>query len=494
MPDLSGFTASPNTGASLSAQAEEAVRQLWQKNVDVFEQNNDFFKQFEGPSMDYPIQVKTDTSKGKGQKITFPVMAGFHNQPHIGDELFENGEHFEEAVLGSNSLTVDWFRHATRYNERGEELMGMRGELNSEYPQRLGEWMGRLKTEHLLMMFKLKGDAPYNYRFANDRASANDLQAGDTFDYANVVERCAQLKRGNGKAARVGVDMNGNPIHKMISVATSDAISNLKLDPTYQNAMEQAGPRGEANYIFAGGVYPVDGNIIKEYTVIDHDGAGPIGSPMSPQASLGAAIASGTATFDIKGGGSAARADLARVQYFKWFPNASFKFSPTDIVAAASNTFYVVILNETGADAGKFGFYECVGNSGQALTVTKRLAAADGAGGADIRYNTVGNVTWDAAKNTVAHPEGSLILLASKYGEHIGGSIYMGNCCARRGIGMYTNKRGSKTHEDDFVTDLFIKSVFGQAPRRDVLNRAMGFIWHAHTIDIPGINYTPTLA
>lgn len=496
MSDLSGFTASPNTGESLSAQAEEAVRQLWQIGVDKFDDNADFFKQFEGPSMEFPIQVKTDTSKGRGQKITFPVTTGFYNDPHIGDELFENGEHYEKAQLEADSLTVDWFRHGTRYTERGEEVLGMRGELVDRFPQELGDWKGRLKTEHMQMMFKLRGDQAYNYRVANEKNSINDLTESDTLDYANITEFCAQLQRSNCKAAKVGSDAHGNPIHRMVTVSTSDALFNLDHDPTYQNAKENAGERGPANPLFAGGFYGIRGAVIKEYTVIDHDGAGPIGSPMNPKAELGVEIEAGTATFDIKGGGNAARADLPRVSYFKWFPNAPFKFSPTDLVAAKTaggNEFYVAIINQSGPDIGKFGFYECLANDSKKLTVTKRLAAADGEGGA-ITLDQVGNVVWDAAKNTVAHPEGSLILLCSKNGMPVGSTLYMGNCCARRGYGKYRNRRTHQDHEGGFVRDVYITSVFGQSPRRDALKRAMGFIWLDHVIKYPGIKLDPTLA
>lgn len=483
---------SPNTGTSLVAQAPDAQRTLWDKGAKLFEQTTDFFRPFEGMAATFPIESKTDLSKGRGQKITFTTMAGLYGRPHIGEELFENGDHFEQIRLGSNDLEVDWFRHGVRFTERGEEVMGMRGELEVGLPEALGSWLGRLKTKHMFHQFLKKGDATMNYRFINNRASANELRADDTLSHDAIVQTGAQMQRTNGRPAYVGRDAAKNPIHKYCVVSTSDSLFSLDMDPAYKAAKIDAGSRGPENLIFKGGYHNIRGHVIKEYTSIDHDGAGPVGSPINPKAELGVAITAGTATFGIKGGGYADVASLSRVDYFEDFPNFAFRFSPADIVTPATDEFYVAVINQSGADTGKFGFYACTTNTGGELTVTKRLAAADGAGGADIKLDQVGEVTWDAAKNTVTHPEGSLVVLCSKWGAPIGYTLFMGAAASRRGYGKYQRRRVTENHEGGFVRDVFIQSVFGQAPRRDVRGRAPGFIVLAHAISYPGITLDPT--
>ena len=64
----------------MSSGHTDTVRILWQKGVDMFEQNADFFQQFEGGA-DAPIQTKTELSKGAGQTMIFTLMSGFYNEP-----------------------------------------------------------------------------------------------------------------------------------------------------------------------------------------------------------------------------------------------------------------------------------------------------------------------------------------------------------------------------------------------------------------------------
>lgn len=485
---------SPNTGTSIATQVPGSVRQLWEKGAEVSEMTHDWFRQFEGPSITSPIQVKTDLSKGAGQKITFTSRAGMYGRAHIGEELFENSTHFEELNHGSHDLTVDWFRHATAISDRAEEALGWRGEVKSGLNDALGEWLGRLKTKHMFMSFLHKG-ADDNHAVINGKASMNDIEDDDVLTYDTLVQWGARMKPKNGPGAVVGRDRAGNPIKKYIVASSSDALFSLKLDPDYKAAIKDAGLRGGENLFFKGGYENLDGHMIAEYTAIEHDGAGPIGSPINPRADLGVAITAGTAQVDIKGGGNSTNAAKTRIDYFEDFPNHDFVFSPSDSVTAGTGTFYVIIYNITGANAGKWGFYEFAGadaNDGTKLAsagMVKRLRA--GAGG--YGYTQVGNVQWNATKNTDAHPEGSLVFLASKNAVPIGYTIFMGACAMRRGIGKFSRQRG-EDRVDDFVTRVYIKSVFGQAPREDARGRATGFMTLCHAINYPGITITPTLA
>lgn len=483
--------AATNTGATAAADAPNAVRKLWQRGVEVFEQQTDFFRPLEGLSDAFPIQKKTDTSKGAGQKITFTAMAGFYGRAHIGDEYFEDGTHFEKFKLGTHDLEVDWVRHGVRYNARLEEKMGMRGEIVQGIPAELGKWLGRLKTKQLFHMFKNKGDAARNIAYINNRASIDAIEDTDTLSYDAIVENAALLQRLNGRPAYVGKDASGNAIHKHIVVSPSDALFSLDLDPDYKSAKIDAGSRGPENLFFKGGYANLRGQVIREYNVVDHDGTGPIGSPVNPRAELGEAIASGTGTLTIKGGGYAAAAALTRVDYFEDFPRFAWRFTPDDVLTPAATDFYVAILNMSGEDKGKFGFYKCNANNGTTLTATERLASATSGVAAK---DQVGNVTWDAAVNTDAHPEGSMVILCSANGVPVGATLFLGACAARRGYGKFERQRAEQQHEGGFIRDVYIQSVFGQAPRKDARGRAPGFVWMWHAINYPGLSFTPTLA
>ena len=132
MPPAQDY-APPNTGDSLSTMAPGAVRQLWQKGIDMAEQTGDFFAPMEGKSKTSLIQTKTETSKGKGQKITFTTQSGFYNEGKMGDELFENPVDFEEILQDSYDLDVDYLRNAASINDRAEEKMGIHGQGRGKF-------------------------------------------------------------------------------------------------------------------------------------------------------------------------------------------------------------------------------------------------------------------------------------------------------------------------------------------------------------------------
>jgi hypothetical protein len=482
-------TVSPNTGTSLATMSPGAQRKLWKKGADIYEQTHDFFMQMEGKARRSIIVTETDTSKGKGQKMTFTNMSGFYSEGRSGEEQFEDSANFEELLINDYELTVDFIRNATRWTARTEEWMGMRGELKNQLPYQLGEWMGRMKTERLFMMFNKKG-ASDNYVFANGKAGKDSLVSADVLDYDEIVVMGTQMKRLGGKPAIAGKTRNGVPIFRNCVVATSDALFSLEMDSSYKQVLREAGNRGEGNYIFEGGYTDVRGHVIKEYVPIDHDGDGPVGSPINPKAFLGEAVTAGTTTFDIKGGGSAVAAAKTAIKYFKWFPRYAYKWLPSDTydIAGDAATFHVLIVNPpSGTDANKIGMYECTVNDGNKITVSKRLGSAI----AGIRHTTVGDVVWNTGvwegKHTDVHPIGATIVLCNSKGVPIGNTLMLGAGAAIRGYGMYRNHRSQEQHEGGFVNDTFITSVFGQEPRKDRKNRCPGFMHLTHAVQYAGL-------
>jgi hypothetical protein len=477
----------PTTGASLASQAAEA--ELWQKGFDVYQQSEDFWKPFEGTRKTAPILIKKDTSKGAGHTINIRNMAGFYMEAKMGDETFASASDFEKAKINDYQLTIDVLRHATSFTENAEERMGIRGELDAGLPEELGKWYGREKTHKLFMMFLHLGTAANTY-FINGATDRDAITATDTLSVDSITEAGVRLERLNGKPAMVGTDLSGNSIFKYCVTASTDALFSLKKDSDYKQQAREAGERGSSNLLFSGGYHELDGQVIKKYNPIDHDGDGPIGSPITAKADLGAAVSAGTATFDVKGGGNATAAAITSIKYFRDFPNYDYRFRTGDSLGVGSADFYVAIVNLSGADNGKFGFYKCVGNDGNKLTVTERLGSA----ASGIRATQVGDVTYDAAVNTEDHPEGSAVLFCNAKGVPIGRTIVMGQAAALRGYGLHDGKRGTETDEDGFLKEVYIRGYFAQTPRLDARDRAPGYMVVEHALEYAGIPLNPTLA
>lgn len=462
------YIGAPITGTQQATIDAGSVRELWKKGVETFEQTNDFFREFEGNSPMSLIQSETDTSKGAGQKITFTVKSGFYAEAHTGDELFTSSAHFEELKTSSNTLNVDWFRHGVRYTERTEEKMGMRGELMEGTPEELGKWLGRLKTEKLFMMFREK------------LAGENSVTLDGTLQWDPIVEYAQQMKRWGATSAVVGKEKGGKPMRRYCVLAVTDALTSLKLDPTYQSFLKDGGVRGDASYIFSGGFSDVDGHIIKEYESIEHDGYGAIGSPLNPMGRIGTARTAvlNTAPDYLIGGGSDYDPQNILVKPLKWFPNYAYTFIEGDVLTPSGTAFYVAVINSPSAavDPNKWGFYKCTTNDGVKLTITEALAsgavAASGGGAASV--TTLGGITYDALDHTNNHALDSLFVLVDEDAFAIFKTLLLGAACARRGYGKYRHERTTQIHEGGFVRDVYVKSVFGQAPRVNRKDRAPG--------------------
>lgn len=485
----------PNTGTSLATMAPNAVRHLWQKGIDLYEQSNDFFAEMEGGS-NALIWEKSDLAAGDGSKITFTVGSGFYDEPHIGEATFETEDDFEKFLIDSHDLFVDFARHGTRSSKRMEEIMGMRGEIETGFNTQLGAWLGRLKSEQLFMQFREQLPAE-NVVYANGKTQAT-LAAADTLDWDEIIALGVQMKGKGGEPAKVGAMKNGKPVFRNTVVATTDALFSLDLDTNYKQVVRETVVQQAAELIFNGGYAAPKGHLIAEYTPIDHDGEGATGSPLNPQARLGVAITAATTAFDMRGGGNATSAVKTKKKYFKYFGNFGYRFiGNTDAAAGGVTTLaqdalthYVLVVNPPNAavDPNKIGMYAyTTGNNGNQITVTARLGSA----AAGIRALTVGDVTWNTGvwtgKHTDVHPIGALILPCNAKGQVFGDSLMLGRRCAYRGYGMWRNKRMQQDLEGGFRTETYIASVFGQALRKDRLQRVPSVMRLRHAITYAGL-------
>jgi hypothetical protein len=479
--------ASPNTGTSLAAMEPNAVRKLWQAGVDIMEQSTDFFTPMEGGGSAL-IHTITDTSKGKGQSISFTTRSGFYDEPHMGEELFETQDDFEEILIDEHDLSVDWIRHATRISERAEEVMGMRGEIESGDNEELGKWLGRLKTEQMFMCLMHKVNAE-NVVYAGGK-TLDTLVSADALAWDEIVALGTQMKTKGGLPAYVGNTVNGNKLFKNLVVATTDALYSLETDTDYKQVLRETINEANAKLLFDGGYANVRGHVVKEYTPIDHDGEGAIGSPLNPLARLGVAITAGTGALTVYGGGNATSAAKTKKKYFKYFPGYAYRFTVADVLAPESETRYFLVVNPPNAatDPNKIGMYSyTTGNDGNKIALTGRLGSS--AGG--IRVTTLGSVEWNtgvwANKHTDVHPANAIIVPCNAKGVPVGSSLMLGRRAARRGYGKYRNLRTQETKEGGFITDRFITSVFGQGVRKDRQGRVPGVMVLKHAIQYAGL-------
>lgn len=468
-----------NTAASIAAQI--TPQQLWQRSIDYFEGNADFWQKWEG-SRERPIAVATDLSKGEGHTLTIRTGSEFSNEPKYGDEPFGLDTDFEKDLLGEWQLKVGVVHHAASINEFTEESNGLRGLLASEHPSKVGRWLGRLKTEQMDMLLR-ETTAAENQLIANSKTQ-NTLIAADGLSFNVVSTAASMLRRMGGVKANMG---RAEQQMRWTFVTTSDAATILRQSGDYKTAVQQAGNKSPLNPYFTGEITDLDGIAIVERDVIDMDYDGAIGSPMNPRARLSTAITAGTSAVDLLCGATTDGSKL----YTKYFEGYNYKWSDgTTYSAPGSTTRYVLVINPPNAptDPNKIGMYSyTTGNNGIKITTVERL----GSPASSARVTTLGNVTWNtgvwAGKHTDVHPVGALVIPCNANGEPIGWSYLLGQSAILRGYGKHRNHMSNENYQGDYGKKIFVRSYFGQKIRRDRAGRQPGVIKILHALHYPDL-------
>lgn len=490
-----------NSGANAATQDANNIGLLWSKGARMGEQTEDILTACEG-GREALIETETSTSAGRGHQVFFRTMSGFYGQGLVGEARFADDRTLlEEINIKTHSVKVDLLRNGLEHFDIMEDVIGARGEILDNVNVNMGKWLGREKTFHGFMS-AIHQVTTQNHLFANGQADLDHLTTDDTLQMDDITEASALIEPMGGTPAYLGMDADGNPIMGGVFFATRAATKSLRQSSDWKQAQREAGVRGKENLIFAGGESRIDGNIIKEWNPIDHDGYGAIGSPLNAKAFLGLAIVAGT-TADltgtgrgITGGRSATGAGKTNIHYFRFFPRYAFPFlgatalsaTATTHFLASGNKFYVRVTNPSnaGADANKWGVFRCTVNSGNEITVDQRLAAAASGSAA----TTVGSVVWDAAKHTETFAAGSLVTPCNAYGVMWGRSVGMYRAGLRRAYGAFRAKRLTDSKEGGTIQERYIASIFGQGPRQNAMGLFPGLVVLNHAVAYAGWNCT----
>ncbi len=482
------------TGATIAAQSADNLPKLWERGAIIAEYEADWMAKFEGGTKQSLIGTKTMPANA-GAKVYFRTGTGLGADGVRGDELVSNSPGPEEARFGNFSVTVDYLRHAAKTNLRAGLVTGLKDEIIGGFNTSLGDWVGRKKTKDLLMMFRHQGNGE-NYVVVNGK-TRETLTTSDTLSMNNIVTVGQALRTIGAQPGQMIVDkQSGQKLAGYKFIGIGESWTNLRNSTDYKEAAREAQLRGmDANTIFAGGLVKIDGNVLVEVNPPDHDMEAAIGSPLAPRAFLGTAITAGTTAIDITGGGNATSAAKTAHKYFEDFSNYAYRWGTDSGQALTQDTTtdrYVLIYNLTGADAGKWGFYRFRTNNGNKLTLhsaASRLAAA----ASGVAHTTVGGVTWDGAKNTDAHPAGSLIIETNSKGVPFAKTLVLGAMAACRAYSSYERMvRSEETGEGGFLKSLWIRTIFGQSPFTRLDGRKPNFMMVESAISYAGLSNMPS--
>ena len=480
MPTRNHITATGLEAYRTSAASN--VGQLFSNYIDLAVEEEDLFAMLEGrEGSERPIWRKTDLTKGGADKVYFNAIASLGGDGVHGDEVLEGNE--EALAIGSYPCQVDFIRHAVGLTKKDIEFLAAGRSIEAAAAPLVAKWLGRKRQRDMLMKF-ITSAAGLNTLRPNNKSGRDALTTTDTLSTGLIAQ--ANAVATSIGASPINIMRDGySKVYELLFLATEDSLAPLANSSSWLQAQQYAAVRGTGNVLFRGGYTRWNGSTILHHKVVDADTPGPIGSPLLPKALLGDAVSAGTTAFDVTGGGRTSPGTSNK--YFECFSGAPYRYLESDSATSSdSGTYYFVIINVSGADRGKWGFYSYTGsgNDGNQITITKRLGSA----ASGDRVTTLGGVTWDSAKNTDAHPTGSVILQANANGVPIGFSLCLGAGAGLRAYGSLRHQLVQNTSDYGHRMGWAYQSIYGQQVRRDSgisgANRPRGYVLIEHAVSV----------
>lgn len=489
-----------STVANLVALDAKAQEELWVKRVLMgADQENVFSDNMIGaPGSGKPFIRYDDLTKVDGNTINVPTLAplGGPGTQGEGDRIGNE----EKLRIGSFPVKIgrQWFGVGITDVAQEETVIG--SQFDNVVNMLLRQRLGRKKSEDMMMTLKQAASASNTTR-PNFKSTREQLRTADVPSTVTITKSGLQLSGLGGIPAKLGKSKTGAQVERYVFFGNQYALAPLASETAYLQALQYAQERGDNNPLFKGDFVDWNGHGIYRWYIRDHEAYGPTGSVILPRAFLGVAITAATTAQDIQGGGDATGAALSPApNYFEAFSNAPWTYTNGNTVTADITTDrYVLIMNLSGPNAGKVGFYNYQVNNGNKLTMLKRLRAA----ASGIAYTTVGNVTWDTAPwvaagsgsfagLTDAHPVGSLIIETNSYGVPFGGSFMLGEMAGICGHGSLKgrNAMGARTEEHrnhGMDHGIGIETVFGSAATKRSDGKTPNYVYVEHTVPIDGL-------
>ena len=443
------------SNTNLIGQAFDAV-------LDVQMGNSNILSQLQGPEgSDKPFIVKTDLEKGAMDTVNFASAANLGAAGRRGTQRAVN---FEEPLFhGSWSVKIDNLRVVVAWNELLRWAATTGQSWQSVYPTLVGERVGQIEQEDMLARLRQRSSTANTVR-PGSASTLDTLRYTDTVDTYTLGLAYGMLQRNGAKPANVGTMTGGMPLNSYVALGTDLALEPLWQDPTFTNALQNAGLRGPTNPIWTNDIPMWRGLSVMRWNVVAHDNPGPIGSIVQPEALTGVAVTSGTGALTLTGGGTdtSALGDVAALyKPFEYFYGCNKLLGESISTGSDSNVYYFVIIDP--AD-GKWCMYSYTGssaftNNGQSITTTNRLAAS----ASSTAVTTLGNVSWDGTVNKEGtFPIGSTVVQVNANGVPVCDSYLFGSNVGGKCYGTVKNQRIQNVDDYGALQGKGIWSIYGQ--------------------------------
>ena len=488
------YNSDPNvsTLAVMVAADPNVKAKLWSRMLEVGANTEDDFKKFEGePESKKPFWKKRELAADAGDTIVFSSI-GEAAGPGVRGEAELTGN-TSIANIGTYSCQVDFWRDAVELTKKQLKFLATGKSLETVLLGMLSRKLGRKRMYDMMMSLIRKSNG--NLMRPNNRASRDTLRYTDTLTPAFLVSAKARLQGLGGRAVDMAKSSSGSMVMNYLAFVGQDAMTNIRNSSSYQNALSHAASKSDSNPIFSGKLVDWQGLFLWEHIIVNPDADDVLGSPMQPYGVLGTAITAGTGVIDITFGSAA-----TKPQYASFYAGYDWVWVEGQTAAPDSNDYYLWIVNQ--ATNGLAGFYKYTGtsNNGNKITIKNEAGDSAGAGGrlgsatSSVRSTQIGQITYNSAVHTDAHPLGAIVIPANQYGTPIGYSFVFGAGAALRAEGSITANKINQERDYGFVRGMGYEGIWGQTPTVDSKGKPRNYVLLEHAVEYAGVTVPYSLS
>lgn len=282
-----------------------AIPKHWDAKVRIDAARKSFWGKFVGKEgSDMPIIERMDFTKEPGDTINIQIASQLLQEGVTGDTTLEDSE--EKFSLAQIQVLPDVLRHAVATNWKTKKQINFNA--IEAIGNMLSSWCARRLDEDLFLEL-VTTHAPSTI-YAGNATNLAAIGPDDTFGTEEIDRIKAALQRQGALPIRTVMDGKQEIDWYGIVISEIDEYQ-LKLDPVWQNANNNAGPRSyKDNRLFNGAIGCWNGVWVYTHTAVKYGGR--LGSYLRPEAVVYTAAASGDTTLVV---GSS-----ASVNYTKFFP------------------------------------------------------------------------------------------------------------------------------------------------------------------------------
>lgn len=448
---------------------------------------------------------KTDLRAGGADTVNFNVIGPPGGGGVMGSQELTGNT--SKAKMATYAVRVGWHRDAFEMDREMIEFLSAGRSLQETTFDLLGQKMGLLKQNH--MMMRLIKSVDGNIYRPNNRPTTNDLLATDTLSLSMAHSGRARLRTIGGQPIKHRVGGNGSPVDGYLIFASDMAMLPIRNDDGYQVALANGHTRGEDNANFSGDLIPWGGMPWFEHPTVDMPWDDYIGSPILPKAKNAVAFSTATAGASciLKGETYLASPTPGTPRYFQFFNGFGYKFNADESPSADGATYYAWVINPDGTLA--FISYVGSDNNGNSILVTNILASAAGVstkGAATVGEFTLGsgssgtttlvpgsghNMPADFVYTSVIQA-GAVVIQANSKGVQLGRSFVFGAMAACFGNGRIEMNQIEEKRDYGFALGKGFETIFGTGVTKNPLKKPVGYLLVEHALEHEGYP-TPSL-